>query len=218
MGELFTDITNWMAAVSPLWAYGAILVIAYGENVIPPIPGDLVVVFGGYLVGVGTLDFWLVVLLATVGGAVGFMTMYAVGRRIGAAVFDPDRLTWLPKKQIHDVRHWIHRWGYGVVAANRFLSGARSVIALTVGMAEMNAWRTAAFATFSAAVWTFLITLAGYKVGQNWEIVVEYLRAYGRIVLALLLLVLAVQAVRYYRKRRRTEPEPSPSDEDAAEG
>ena len=167
MENVFADLIEWMAGVPPLWAYLILLIIAYGENVLPPIPGDLVVVFGGYLVGLGKLNFVVVVVLATVGGAAGFMTMYALGARLGKAVLEPDRYRWLPKPYIFKAQDWMKRWGYGVVAANRFLSGARSVISLAVGMAHMDVGRTAAFATLSAAVWTTLITLAGYIVGDN---------------------------------------------------
>ncbi|MFQ5569784.1 MAG: DedA family protein [Rhodothermales bacterium] len=203
MEHLFADLIEWMAGVGPFWAYLIILVIAYGENVVPPIPGDLVVVFGGYLVGLGRLNFFIVVLLATLGGAMGFMTMYALGARVGQAVLDPNRYRWLPKRHVFKARDWLQRWGYGVVAANRFLSGARSVISLTVGMAHMNAWRTALFATLSAAVWTFMITFAGYKVGENWEVVSVYLRRYGQIILAVIVLVIGFQVGRTYLRRKR---------------
>ncbi len=203
MEQLFAGFFDWMAGLSPLWAYAAILVIAYGENVLPPIPGDMAVVFGGYLVGIGTLDLLAVVALSTLGGALGFMTMYAIGHRIGDAVLDPDRLRWLPKPQIARARDWLDRWGYGVVAANRFLSGARSVISLTVGMAQMNPVKTAAFATLSAAVWTTLITYAGYKVGENWQVIGDYLRTYGRVMLVLLLLAGVVLAARWYMNQRK---------------
>lgn len=202
MENLTNDLVEWMTALAPAWAYTIILIIAFGENVLPPIPGDLVVVLGGYLVGMGRLDFAIVVLLSTLGGAVGFMVMYAIGYRIGDAVLDPDRLRWLPKKQIHHVRDWLKKWGYGVVAANRFLSGARSVIALTVGMAKMDAWHTTAFATLSAAVWTLLITYAGYKVGENWEIVVEHLRTYGKYVFIIILLFIVYKVVQALRHRQ----------------
>jgi len=203
MEQLVQDFIAWMSDVPPLWAYGIVLVIAYGENVVPPIPGDLIVVFGGYLVGIGRLDFVLVVLLSTLGGALGFMTMYVFGVKLGRAVLDPDRFRWLPQDQIETVQQWLLKWGYGVVLANRFLSGARSVIALTVGMARMKARKTAICATISAAVWTLLITYAGYAVGENWEIVSEYLRQYGRVVLGVLALVAVVQGTRYVMRKRR---------------
>jgi membrane protein DedA with SNARE-associated domain len=203
MGDFFTQVFEWMAALSPMWAYTAILIIAYGENVAPPIPGDMVVVFGGYLVGLGKLNFAMVVLLSTLGGALGFMTMYAIGYRIGEAVLDPERLRWLPKDRIEKARVWVRRWGYGVVAANRFLSGLRSVISLTVGMSHMNPWKTAAYATLSAAVWTTLIAFLGYQVGENWEVVRAYLQVYGWVIGGLIVLFIAVQVYLAYRRRKR---------------
>lgn len=214
MEQFFTDLIDWMTGVPPLWAYLIILVIAYGENVLPPIPGDLVIVFGGYLVGLGTLDFFLVVLLATLGGALGFMTMYAVGARLGKAIHNPDRYRWLPKQYIFKAQAWMKRWGYGVVAANRFISGARSVISLTVGMAHMPAGRTAAFATLSAAVWTALITFAGYIVGENWEAVSVYLQRYGQVVMVLLIVVIGIQIIRSYRIRKRPKEDVTPTEGD----
>lgn len=201
MAEFFSNFFSWMQALSPIWAYVTLFLIAYGENVVPPIPGDLVVVFGGYLAGVGQLNVWLVVLISTVGGALGFMSMYAVGYRLGDAVLDPDRLTWLPQEQVDKAQRWLQRWGYGVVAANRFLSGARSVISLTVGMARMSPARTAGYATLSAALWCSLIIYAGYKVGENWRVVAVYLQAYGRFVLGALALAIIVALVRAYWKR-----------------
>ncbi len=202
MGDLLQEFVHWIEMLPPAWAYGAVLLIAYGENVVPPIPGDMVVVFGGYLVGIGKLNFILVVLLATAGGALGFMTMYLVGYAVGDAVRDPDRIRWISTDQVGRAQQWLDRWGYGLVAANRFLSGFRSVISLTVGMAQMNPAYTALFATLSAFVWTALITYGGYAVGENWQLVGKYLRDYGRIVLALGALVVAVQLLRWYLKRK----------------
>lgn len=200
MEQFFTDLFARIIEIPPGWAYLVILVVTYVENVAPPIPGDLVVVIGGYLVGVGTLDFVLVVLLSTLGGLAGFMTMVVLGERLGNSRLASGRLGWLPKQHIAKVQAWLLRWGYVVIAANRFLSGARSVISLAVGMAGMAKGPTACYALASALAWTFLITLLGYYVGGNWEIVADYLRQYGRVVFGLILFVLAVQAWRAYRK------------------
>lgn len=202
MLDLFSDFFSWMEALPAVWAYATLFVIAYGENVVPPIPGDMVVVFGGYMAGIGQLSLGVVILLSTLGGALGFMSMYAIGYRVGAAAMDPDRLRWLPQDGFERARRWVRRYGFGVVAANRFLSGARSVISLTVGMAQMSAWKTAVWCTVSALLWTGLISYAGFAVGENWEIVAVYLRAYGRIVLGVLLLLGVILLARWGWHRR----------------
>jgi membrane protein DedA with SNARE-associated domain len=209
MLEWFSNFFTWMQGLSPVWAYVTLFLIAYGENVLPPIPGDMVVVFGGYLAGLGQLHLGVVVILSTIGGALGFMTMFVIGTRLGQSLLDPDRFRWLPRDGIEKARRWIQKYGYGVVAANRFLSGARSVISLTAGMAQMDTVRTLWWCTVSAFVWTALISYAGYAVGENWELVVTYLRAYGRVILTILLVGGAALVGRWYWRRQTEEQERS---------
>lgn len=205
MIEIFADFFQWMGSLSPLWMYALILLITYLENVVPPIPGDMIVVFAGYLVATGSLNFVAVVIISTIGGAVGFMSMYAIGYSMGQAVVADDRLAWLPKKRVVRVRKWMKKYGYGIVAANRFLSGARSVISLTVGMAHMAAMPVFLYATLSALVWTGLLTALGYVVGDQWRLIGDYLRQYGWIVLGAIGAFLIYRIARYYVRRRRRE-------------
>ncbi|MFW5955344.1 MAG: DedA family protein [Rhodothermales bacterium] len=196
MGEQVIEIIESMRYVAPLWAYVLLVFVAYMENVVPPLPGDLAVVFGGYLVGVGHLSFPVVVAVASLGGVLGFMTMFLIGRRVGDAVLDPHRLRWLPKKKMYNARLWLLKWGYLLVGVNRFASGLRSVISLTVGAAKMEVWKTALFSTFSAVAWTGLITYLGMLLGENWAAVSDYLRAYGRAVTVVVIGIIAFVAGR----------------------
>jgi membrane protein DedA with SNARE-associated domain len=177
--------------------------VSYTENVVPPIPGDMFVVFGGYMVGAGSLNIYLVILVSTLGGAAGFMTMYAIGHRIGHVVLVPKRYRWLPENRIKRVRQLLADWGFGLVVANRFLSGLRSVISLTVGMAHMNVGRTAVFSTVSALVWTALLALVGYFLGENWEAVQVYLRNYGWFITALIVVFVVIHGIRLRRRHLR---------------
>lgn len=188
MSEIFTDIFSWIESLNPLWTYLVIFAIAYGENIVPPIPGDMVIVFGGYLASTTAgIEFWAVWLLATVGGGLGFMSLYALGHSVGESIYSPDKYKWVPKDKMKTARSWIQKRGYWVVLANRFLSGTRSVISLVVGIAHMDPWRTALASTLSAFVWTGLITYGGYTIGENWEIMSEYLRLYGSVILVLMI-------------------------------
>ncbi|MBT3449343.1 MAG: DedA family protein [Bacteroidetes Order II. Incertae sedis bacterium] len=190
-----------MSALSPVATYLTILSVAYLENVLPPVPGDMIVVFGGYMAGLGVLNPWVVIGLATIGGTLGFMSMYAIGHRVGLGLLDPDRYKWLPKRRILKARTYLQRWGYSLIAANRFLSGLRSVISLTVGMAHMSITRTTVWSFVSALVWTTLLTWAGVFVGENWTVVGGYLRTYGVVVTVIIVLFVLLRLFLYWKKR-----------------
>lgn len=202
MGDLLIDIVDWMASLPPVWAYGIILGVAWLENVVPPIPGDMVVVFGGYMAGLGLLNAPLVVILGSLGGTLGFMSMYFIGHRVGTGLMDPGRYRWLPKKRISRVQATLRERGFALVAANRFLSGLRSVISLTVGMAHMHPSLTWLWSAVSSLLWCTLLTVAGVVVGENWEVVSSWLQAWGSAVLALILIVVIVQVFNAWSARK----------------
>ncbi|MDA0874950.1 MAG: DedA family protein [Bacteroidetes bacterium] len=202
MGDLLIDIVDWMSALPPIWAYGIILGVAWLENVVPPIPGDMVVVFGGYMAGLGLLNAPLVVLLASVGGTLGFMSMYMLGHRVGTGLLEPGRYRWLPKKRIARVQEKLRQRGFVLVAANRFLSGLRSVISLTVGMAHMRVSLTWLWSGVSSVLWCTLLTVSGVIVGENWEVVSGWLQAWGSVILGLIMIVVLVQVFRAWRARK----------------
>lgn len=209
--EAVAGFTDWMASLPPLWIYVVTFGVAYGENVIPPVPGDVAIVVAGSLVALGTVAFLPTLLLAVVGSTLGFLTMYAVGRRLGEAIHDPLRLRWIPRAPVRRVDAWFTRWGLGVVAANRFLSGGRAVIALVSGSARLPAGPVAAWSLASAAVWCALLVGGGYAVGSEWDRVLSVLRVYGRVVTVALgaAVVLAMLAA-WRRRRRRQETAKTP--------
>jgi len=208
VGETLAEIVLWLEGLRPVWVYVAVLLISYAENVVPPIPGDLLIVFAGYLAGVGPVGFWPVLALAALGGAAGFMTMFWVGWRVGPALLDAERMRWIPKAAARRALGWLARYGYVVVAANRFLSGGRAVISLMAGAARMRPLPTGVWATVSSALWCALLVYAGYVLGDQWETVGGYLRVYGQWVTGALLVGLVVWlAARWrgrLRERRRT--------------
>lgn len=201
MSEFLSELVSWFQALPAVWAYVIIFGVSWIENVIPPIPGDMLVVFGGYMAGLGLLDPTLIVLLATIGGSAGFMTMYVIGARVGYAVMDPARFKWLPKKRIQTARKHLQRWGFRLVLANRFLSGLRSVISLTVGLAHMSLGLTTIFSTISSLVWTILLVAGGFYLGENWEQVSGYIQTYGWALTGIVVAFIGWQVVRYRRQR-----------------
>jgi membrane protein DedA with SNARE-associated domain len=206
--QVLSDLVLWLEGVRPLWVYVAVLLVSYLENVVPPIPGDLLIVFVGYLVGVGQVGFVPTLALAALGGLLGFMTMFWVGWRVGPVLLDTRRMRWVPKRGARRALGWLARYGYGVVAVNRFLSGGRSVIALMAGAARMHPSLTALWSGVSSLLWCALLIYAGYVLGDQWEVVGRYLQLYGQWVMGGLILGaagwFALRWCRRQRDRRRT--------------
>jgi membrane protein DedA with SNARE-associated domain len=190
-------------------AYGYLLlgISAFFENVVPPIPGDTVTVFGGYLVGRGQLSLAGTVLSTTIGSFAGFMAMYGAGRFLGHEIMLHGKKIF-PPASMDKVHGWFGRYGIGVVLANRFLSGARSVISICAGIARLNAAIVALCCFVSGLVWNALLIWAGSKVGENWGSILALLKRYNAVMAALVVLCAAAWLARVFLKRRAVKRGP----------
>lgn len=188
----------------PDWVVYAVLFGAsLLENVLPPVPGDTVVVFGGYLTGLGRLWLPFTFVAVTLGSWGGFMAYYFVGRWLGHTGVH-DRLgRWVSPEALLRGEDWVRRYGHWVVLANRMLPGARSVISLGAGFAELNALLVGAMALLSALTWNVLLVGAGYVIGEHWQRVLTILRVYNGVALAVLGVVGAVLLLRWWHWRGR---------------
>ena len=136
------SIVHTLQSLSPLLIYGILFAIAYIENIFPPSPSDVIVVFGGYLVGLGTIDFLTALTLTTLGSISGFVTMYKIGDWFGESIIEKKKLSFLPLESIHTIERWFRTYGYWIIVVNRFLSGTRAVVSFFAGMSKLEVVRT----------------------------------------------------------------------------
>ena len=199
LNRISTELGQW----PPILVYAALALSAFLENIIPPVPGDTVVVFSAYLVGRGILGLWPVYLATCVGGLAGFMAMYYLGYSRGRAFFASRGGRLFSAENIGRAEAWLSKYGVALVAVNRFLTGVRSVIAIAAGMGRMDWKRVAAWGLVSIALWNALMFYAGLLVGQHWGKVLEYLQEYNRVLTGILAIGALGLVWRWWRGRPR---------------
>jgi len=199
-----------LAGLNPGWIYLAVAGIAYIENIFPPFPSDVIVVFAGSLAGLGTVDFTTALLLATAGSTLGFITMYKIGDWFGDHILETGKLRFIPRESVHKVEGWFRKYGYFVVIANRFLAGTRAVVSFFAGMSELSLPLSVLLSFVSALIWNFILLSTGRAVGENWRQIGGYLETYSTIVTSLIALTAIILLVRLFLKRSNNKPQESP--------
>ena len=205
------QIVEWILTLSPVSVYIIFFLVAYIENIVPPLPGDVLVAFGGYLAAEQIVGFVPVLIITTIASVIGFMNMYLFGKYFGDRIEEQRRRFWLMRfidiKYFDRGKRWMHDWGQGVILANRFLAGTRSVIALTAGITKTNVYSTMISSFVSSLVWNFILLMLGWIVYENWAVIGEYLNIYGRIILVLVILLIGARIIFKKLKSKKGEPE-----------
>lgn len=184
----------------PPWAIAAAaFLIAYVENLFPPSPSDVLLVFIGSLIGMGLVDFSIMLTAASAGSTSGFLTAYVLGRRYGEAIADTPWIPFINRDLLARVERLFDRYHGLIIVVNRFLAGTRAVVAFAAGVVRLPLARTVVYSTISALAWNGLLLWLGMHVGQRWRDVEGYISAYGWVITAI---VIGVVGFVMWRKRR----------------
>lgn len=205
LADFLDSVTTWAWTLNPIQLYLLFAIIAFSENVIPPIPGDLIVVFTGYLAAIGMVDYMPMLVATSIGASFGFVAVYYIARIFGDDIQEQRRDYWLFKyvnKRHYDrVNIWMNYWGQGAIMANRFILGMRTLINVVAGVTRMPVLRSSISATISVIAWNITLMTLGWIIAENWEDVGRYLGYYGRTILVVVSILIISRFV--YRKYLR---------------
>lgn len=163
--EIFLE---YLDALPDYLVYVALGLSAFVENLFPPIPGDTILVFGAFLVGIGRLNLFWVYVSTTLGSLSGFMSLFWISRHLGRRFFIERDYRFIKAKDIIKAEEWFRRYGYFLIVLNRFIPAIRSVISVAGGISGLSGTKVSILALLSCAVWNIIWTLLGYALGSNW--------------------------------------------------
>jgi membrane protein DedA with SNARE-associated domain len=193
---------SWLQTLPPVGVLALMFLIAYIENIFPPSPSDVLLVFAGTLIGIGVVPFAPALAVATLGSVLGFLTAYVFGRYFERHFVSGRYNRYLPVNAIHQVERLFNRFGYGVIVANRFLAGTRALVSFFAGMSRMNLPVTTLLSAVSAAVWNSILLYLGMVFADNWRAAARYLALYSKVATVVFGAAVVVFLWRFFRKRR----------------
>ena len=174
------------------------------ENVIPPIPSELIMPLAGFTVTQNKMNFLGVVVAGTIGSVIGATPWYFLGKYWGLKRTKEiaDRYgKWLTVsgKEVEKAKDWFDRKGYAATAIGRLLPGIRTYISLPAGISKMPLLPFLFYSTLGSFFWVSFLTGAGYIFGANYEKVASYLKPLSVVVLIATLAI----AIYWVLKRKR---------------
>lgn len=169
-------LTGWVASViDALGEVGVGLLVAL-ENLVPPIPSEIVLSLAGYLAAEGRVGLIFVLIAATAGSVLGALALYWLGYALGE-----DRLRrWLDRIPLVDAAdldkadRWFERHEKSAVLFGRCAPVVRSLISIPAGANRMPLGQFLIFTAIGSGVWNALFVVAGYLLGERYRDVEKY--------------------------------------------
>lgn len=163
-------ITSTMESLG-LWGVAALMLL---ENVVPPIPSEVIMPLAGFSAARGEMSLWAVVVAGSVGSVLGQFPLYWLGHRVGEERLHrwADRHgKWLTVSgaDIDRASAWLRRRGPAAVFFCRMIPGVRSLISIPAGVSGMSLWRFTLFSAAGIAIWSAGLAWAGHALGANYE-------------------------------------------------
>lgn len=191
-------MTDFIVRAIASGGYLGIFLLMAAENVVPPIPSEVIMGLGGMAVARGSMELWPLVLVGTAGTTVGNYFWYWVGRKFGYRGLRPfiDRWgRWLTLEwdDVERVNRFFQRRGHWVVFVFRFLPVFRTMVSLPAGMAAMPRWKFMAWTFAGAAIWNLVLVQAGLMLGSEFR---ELDRYVGPVAVATTVLIVVAYIYR----------------------
>ncbi len=164
------------------------------ENIIPPIPSEIIMPLGGFLVYQQKLNFYIVVFCGLLGTILGALPWYYLGRlvnekRISNFLNKRGKYLGISSNDLIKSKRWFDKYGVSLVFWGRLVPGIRTLISVPAGIELMPLRKFLIWTAFGSLIWVLLLTYAGYLFGENYQIIETYLNQIKYVVKPILILI-----------------------------
>ena len=148
--------------------YGTIFFLMLLESTVVPVPSELVVAPAAYYAATGSINVWLVILMATLGADVGASINSVVALYVGRPViyrFANSRLghlCLLNQQKVEKSERYFDDHGVAATLTGRLIPGIRHLISLPAGLARMNYGKFLFYTTLGAGAWHAILAAMGW--------------------------------------------------------
>jgi membrane protein DedA with SNARE-associated domain len=148
------------------------------ESAMIPLPSELILPYAGFLISDpsqieplthGQWNYWIVVIVATIGNTLGSLVGYAIGAWGGRPFLERyGRYLLIRPHEIELAESFFARYGSATAFFSRLLPIVRTFISFPAGVARMPLGRFIAYSTAGAFLWSMLLVFAGVQLGSRW--------------------------------------------------
>lgn len=188
------------------YGYLGVFLLILIENIFPPIPSELILLFGGFMTTYTKLNIFGIIISSTIGSLIGALLLYKVGTIFNKEKLNTlitgkfGRLLKLKSSDIDNADKWFTNKGQKTIFFCRFIPLIRSLISLPAGMNKMNLSKFIIYTILGSVIWNTVLIVMGSIVGSNWENILNIINICSRYIVLILFIIIIIL---FYRKKSK---------------
>ncbi|MFK5938758.1 MAG: DedA family protein [Sulfurimonas sp.] len=172
------------------WGYFGIFIMMAIESSFIPFPSEIVLIPAGYLASKGDMSITMIMISALGGSLIGAFTNYFLARTLGRKfLLKYGHYFFIKEETLLKMEDFFAAHGHISTFTGRLIPGIRQLISIPAGLARMNLVQFSIFTILGAGIWALILTLMGYFIGENQELIHQYLKQITIITIAFLFII-----------------------------
>ncbi|MGH7907100.1 MAG: DedA family protein, partial [Candidatus Binataceae bacterium] len=162
-----------------------------------PIPEDVALLAGGFMVHRGITQYPETLIVSLVGVVIGDNSLFFIGRRFGAGLlhyFGVERPH--SQRRIERMREFMRRHGNKTIFYARFFAGFRAVVYLSAGSLGVTPRQFFFYDFLGAVISVPIVVSLGYFFGEQIDVAIRYVGGIERVLVIIAGLSAAIIVMR----------------------
>ena len=200
MSSILNFIVNFVNEMGYIGLFFAMVL----NGSILPVPSEVFITPAGYLASKGSFNFFLVIILGSLGSLCGALINYFLGYKIGRPfLIKYGKYFRISDKSIDNGELWFKKYGIYAIFLTRFIPTIRQYITIIPGILKMNLMIFSLFCFIGDVFVVSFLTLLGYFFGEYSDVIKPYLDEIYIAFFTLLALSIVIYIFYIIFKRRR---------------
>ena len=179
------------------------------ENIIPPIPSEIIMPLGGFFVYQQKLNFYILVFWGLLGTIFGSLPWYYLGRlvnekRLSNFLDKKGKYLGISSSDLSKSKRWFDKYGVSLVFWGRLVPGIRTLISVPAGVELMPLTPFLVWTTAGSLIWTLFLTTTGFYLGDSYGSIEKWISPFSSIFKTIIIIfVLVAVLTLIYKTLRR---------------
>ncbi len=197
------ELTKLIVTTVGDWGYTGIFIMMAVESSFIPFPSEIVMVPAGYLAYKGEMSLFLVLFAGFAGSMVGAWVNYVLAMSLGRRfLYRYGKYFFMQPKTLNKMEGFFKTHGAVSTFSGRLIPGIRQLISIPAGLSRMSFGLFSFYTFLGAGLWSSALVFLGYYMGENEELIKEYLHELVWVALGLVTVIATIYTYLHKRKNR----------------